>query len=167
MLMFLLSPWAMEFVFVILKSIRGFARVEVFAWSGGPRCRWWMDVDGWPNWSRKAGWYTMIYTPKKEATKKNISDIHGPFYPTSTFKTKLWLCFFVDLTSFLMQTLRIWQTPHHLPCLGSYPSCLEVACVLESQERDEQVRWGRQARCGVRETLTFTIFNLLIFPSLI
>lgn len=163
--MFLLSPWAMEFVFVILKSIRGFARVEVFAWSGGPRCRCgWMLMDDPidPGKQVDIPWYT----PRKEATKKNISDIRGPFYPTSTFKTRLWLCFFVDLTSFLMQHYEsdkppticiVWGAIHLVWRLPVFWNPKNVMSRCDGVGRQDIGCTARVSfSCGVRETLTFT-----------
>lgn len=138
--------------------IRGFARVEVFAWSGGPRCRkggWMLMHDPiYPGKQVDIPWYT----PKKEATKNN------QWYPWTCLpnihiQNKVVTLFFCWPDKLSDATLRIWQTPHHLPCLGNYPSCLEVACVLESQERDEQVQWGRQARCRMHRKEVFFLWG--------
>lgn len=99
------------------------------------------------------------YTPKKERTKKKHHWYPWTFLPNIHIQNKVVTLFFCWLDKLSDATLRIWQTPHHLPCLGSYPSCLEVACVLESQERDEQVRWGRQARCRMHRKDVFFLWG--------
>ena len=175
--MFLLSPWAMEFVichFKIdprLRKGRGFCMV------------WWPKmplVDGCWCMTRLIQGSRLIYhdtLQRKRQPKNNITDIHGHVYPTSTFKTRLWLCFFVDLTSFLMQHYEsdkppticlVWGAIHLVWRLPVFWNPKNVMSRCDGVGRQDVGCTAKKSfSCGVKEILTVTISNLLIFPSLI
>lgn len=111
---------------------------------------------------------------KKREQKKSITDIHGHFYPTSTFKTRLWLCFFVDLTSFPMQHYEsdkppticlVWGAIHLVWRLPVFWNPKNVMSRCDGVGRQDVGCTARMSfSCGVRETLTFTspLYHILI-----